>query len=633
MTYSAHLFTGALLAVLVTNFLLAYDDQEMRQARLDARQSRKGEAENFSNYVNDQLNKDVELVLTQVSKQDLSVEDKLKELRTFGSVLDETSLASNQSGDNSQQNQAETLRDNQSLAKIQEAMQTSNWNSLDKFKNVFSLIKAKLVNLGGYLSRRFNLLREATKKTKFGERLSHGAKKIRLHLAKWPDFITFKAKFHKIYKSPREELYRQMVYLRTQSIVLVQHVRCLLRLDRHSLKATQFADWTEEEFEKQFNNERARYEKDDLKPYPEEELNRLRHLARIKSLERRKHQKQHPRIKRNTDDENMSDDEEYDPMEIYENEDMVNGDEKMLDDDVLRSLREKALEEEEDMDVDTIGDHMDIDGITTEELEEELESFVNANNFDPIDLRSTGCVGPIKDQGNCGACFAFSATSGAEFHNCMADNGELTVFNPMFVSDCGNYYDFHLDGCNGGIVSKALRFIAHAGHYEQLVYEMYKSSSGKYRSNTCPFPEPPGNTRAEKRVNLKGWARTQVKALDEAIFYAIEFADWHTYLQTVGPIYINLANPKNFKDWGYGIYDGSPNESDVVGIHTMLLVGHLKDDQGKGYWLVGNSHGVLWGDNGYLRLSDLGVERQVKLAIGMSSTGSPQQNVKSLYRK
>lgn len=67
-----------------------------------------------------------------------------------------------------------------------------------------------------------------------------------------------------------------------------------------------------------------------------------------------------------------------------------------------------------------------------------------------VDWRTMGCVSPIQDQGNCGSCWAFSATSGIESANCVAKgNTGLTKLSEQQVVDCcGSRYQ--CAGCNGG---------------------------------------------------------------------------------------------------------------------------------------------------------------------------------------
>jgi len=77
----------------------------------------------------------------------------------------------------------------------------------------------------------------------------------------------------------------------------------------------------------------------------------------------------------------------------------------------------------------------------------------------PVDWREQGCVSPVQDQGQCGSCWAFSATSAMESAHCVTA-GKLEKFSEQQLVDCVKL----CHGCNGGLQSRAYSYLK--THYE-----------------------------------------------------------------------------------------------------------------------------------------------------------------------
>jgi cathepsin F len=192
------------------------------------------------------------------------------------------------------------------------------------------------------------------------------------------------------------------------------------------------------------------------------------------------------------------------------------------------------------------------------------------------DWRSEGAVGPVKDQGSCGSCWAFSAVGNLEGIN-QIKTKTLVNFSEQQLVDC----DTADSGCQGGLMENAYNYIKSAGG-------LMKQSDYAYtgRDGTCKFDK----TKAALKVKGFHFSETQ----DEEQIKA--------FLASTGPLAVALnAEPLQFYDGG--ILDLGADECDPQGLnHGVTLVGYGTEN-GKGYWVLKNSWGQRWGEQGYFRLA------------------------------
>lgn len=195
-----------------------------------------------------------------------------------------------------------------------------------------------------------------------------------------------------------------------------------------------------------------------------------------------------------------------------------------------------------------------------------------------VDWRTKGYVTPVKNQGQCGSCWAFSSTGSLEGQH-YKKTGQLVSLSEQNLVDCskkeGNY------GCEGGLMDQAFTYI--------------KKNRGIDTEKSYPYRAKDGHCR---------FSRANVGATDTG-YVDIPHGDegaLQSAVATVGPISVAIdAGHPSFQMYKSGVYY-EPRCSTSRLDHGVLAVGYGTEDT-KDYWLVKNSWGPKWGMAGYIRMS------------------------------
>ncbi|XP_013170858.1 PREDICTED: uncharacterized protein LOC106120164 [Papilio xuthus] len=200
---------------------------------------------------------------------------------------------------------------------------------------------------------------------------------------------------------------------------------------------------------------------------------------------------------------------------------------------------------------------------------------------DAFDWRQRGAVTPVKDQGSCGSCWAFSVTGNVE-GQWQIKTGNLLSLSEQELVDC----DKLDEGCNGGLMDNAYRAIEQMGGLELEDDYPY---AGKAH-DSCSY------NKTLSRVTISG-----------AVNISNNETDMAKWLVKHGPISIGInANAMQFYMGGVSHpwrMLCSPDNLD----HGVLIVGYGESNyplfhKRLPYWIVKNSWGPSWGENGYYRV-------------------------------
>lgn len=218
---------------------------------------------------------------------------------------------------------------------------------------------------------------------------------------------------------------------------------------------------------------------------------------------------------------------------------------------------------------------------------------------DQVDWREEGAVTPIKNQGQCGSCWAFSTTGSLEGQH-FRQSGQLVSLSEQQLVDCSG--KFHNEGCNGGLMDNAFQYIQANGGLDSEDSYPYHAHQEK-----CHFNKKTIGATCSGFMDVTSGDE---EALKEAV-------------ATIGPVSIAIdVTEDKFMFYKEGIFvdDSCRNSQDDLN-HGVLAVGYgtntTTDGKTLDYWLVKNSWGESWGESGYIRMA-----RNLNNMCGISTAAS-----------
>lgn len=208
------------------------------------------------------------------------------------------------------------------------------------------------------------------------------------------------------------------------------------------------------------------------------------------------------------------------------------------------------------------------------------------------------CNSPVQDQGHCGSCWSFSATSAFSDRRCMARlDPESVVYSQQYEVSCDKYDS----GCEGGFLPTAWNFFMRTGVPTKECVSYKKETAEDGESGLCPSACDNGDdiqlfTAKGRAMNVGHGNVENIKAA----------------LVKYGPLTTGFTVYEDFRHYTGGVYQAELTK--MLGGHAVEIVGYGKEGD-IDFWTIRNSWGPDWGEKGFFRIirgvNECGIEDQV----------------------
>jgi C1A family cysteine protease len=218
-----------------------------------------------------------------------------------------------------------------------------------------------------------------------------------------------------------------------------------------------------------------------------------------------------------------------------------------------------------------------VGGLKTEVGSYGCKTFTSGASGAPatVDWRNKGAVTSVKDQGQCGSCWTFSATGAIEGAWAIS-MGQLVDLSEQELVDCATGVSYGSHGCNGGQMEGAFKFVIANGQCTLASYPYTAKDGTCQKCTAVAHISYCSDVKPNDQVSMKAAVAQQPVAV------AIE------------------ADTRYFQSYSGGILTSSSCGTSLD--HGVLTVGY-GEENGQKYWLVKNSWGTTWGDKGYVKIA------------------------------
>jgi len=203
-----------------------------------------------------------------------------------------------------------------------------------------------------------------------------------------------------------------------------------------------------------------------------------------------------------------------------------------------------------------------------------------------FDWREIAGYPSVRDQGGCGACWAFATIGVLEFDILIQDGVERDLSEQWLVSCNSNNY-----GCWGGNAFEAFQYFEWGG-----IYDDPSGDSGAVLEEDFPYVQSkvPCACPYDHYYYTDSWS----------LYNAQDINDLKQVIMTYGPVYASVAATYSFQYYNGGVFNSCSSASPN---HAVVIVGWDDDPpDGRpdcpGVWIIRNSWGQGWGEGGYMRI-------------------------------